>query len=289
MILGASGMLGHKMFQVLSGKLDSVQGTIRGTKSDKRFKGTEIFQSTAILDQVDASETGSVLDILRKHRPQVVVNCIGTIKQRSAAQDPITSIRINALLPHEIAAVLSEWDGRLIHFSTDCVFSGETGEYGEEDLSDAHDLYGKTKYLGEGIGGNSLVLRTSIIGRELAHHQSLLDWFLLGAEQSVRGFTRAWWSGVTTNHLASLVGEIVCKNGYLKGLYHVSSGRISKYELLCRLNAAFDLGKEIVPDDSFTCDRSLRGDKLRAAIGYVCPSWDVLLAELTEDRTPYER
>lgn len=288
-VLGANGMLGHKMFQVLSGSFDDVTGTIRGRRDDSEFAEIALLQSARILEGVDALRDDSLFSMLRSKKPAIVVNCIGAIKQRSSAHDPMTSIKINSLLPHELAAVANEWGGRLIHFSTDCVFSGAKGDYSEDDSSDAEDLYGRSKYLGETAAVNSLVLRTSIIGRELSHHQSLLDWFLLGDHKTVRGFTQAWWSGVTTNHLARLVGEIITEHPYLSGLFHVSSGRISKYDLLCRVKAAYGLPIEVTPDDSFVCDRSLRGERLREAIGYKCASWDTMLTDLLEDPTPYEK
>lgn len=289
LILGATGMLGHKMWQILSARFPEVYGTMRSAPSDPRFDRYPFLKSERITGNVDALDIEAVLRVIRALKPGVVVNCIGSIKQRASADNPLVSIPINSLLPHQIAAEAAQWEGKTIHFSTDCVFSGQRGDYSESDPSDAEDLYGKSKHLGELLDGNALVLRSSIIGRELDHHASLLDWLLLGNHRTVRGFTRAWWSGVTTNHMANLVGEIIGRFGYLKGLYHVSSGKISKYDLLILVKEAFGLPVEIVPDDTFFCDRSLTGERLREAIGYTPTALPEMLAELARDATPYER
>lgn len=279
-------MLGHKMWQTLSSRYETF-GTMRGSPADDRWKAYPFLKNSNIQGGVDAQDIEQALKVVRELKPDVIVNCIGAIKQRASAEDPVVSITLNSLLPHRLAAEAENWGGRLIHFSTDCVFSGNRGDYTEADPSDAEDLYGKSKHLGELIRGNALVLRTSIIGRELEHHASLLDWFLLGRHQKVRGFTRAWWSGVTTNHLSTLVGEIIGQSGYLKGLYQVSSGKISKYDLLGLLKQAYGLSVEIEPDDSFFCDRSMKGDLLREAIGYQSAGWNVMLKELLDDITSY--
>ena len=288
LVLGADGMLGHKMFQVLGARFTGTRGTLRTSRRDPRFAGIPLLQSEAIVEGVDAMDDralGARIDALR---PDVIVNCIGVIKQRDAAHDPIPSITINSLLPHRLAEWVRPWNGRLIHFSTDCVFSGRRGRYREDDLSDAEDLYGKSKFLGETPATpNALTLRTSIIGRELHHHKSLLDWFL-AQRGRVRGFTRVMYSGVTTNHLAGLVGDVIERHADLHGLYQVASTPIAKHDLLRLVQDAF--GKtdvEIVPDDTEVSDRSLDGSRFAAATGYRCPPWPALVAELAADPTQY--
>jgi dTDP-4-dehydrorhamnose reductase len=287
LVLGADGMLGHKMFQRLRARFPGTRGTLRTERSDSRFAGVPLLQSEAIVERVDVMDEGGLRRTIESLRPAVVVNCVGVIKQRDAAHDAIPSITINALLPHRLAAWLAPWQGRLIHFSTDCVFSGRRGGYREDDPSDAEDLYGKSKYLGEVRDApNALTLRTSIIGRELHHHRSLLDWFL---QQSgtVRGFTKVIYSGVTTNHLADLVGDVIERHGSLCGLYQVASAPISKHDLLLLVKDAFKVDVTIVPDDREVSDRSLDGSRFAAATGYVCPTWPTLVAELAADPTPY--
>lgn len=289
LILGGAGMLGHKMVQTLSARFPETWWTVRGSKQDSPCDHVPFLQSERCLEKVDVMDWPVLAGLLDRLRPDAIVNCVGIIRQRAEATSPIPSITVNSLLPHRLADAAAKWGGRLVHISTDCVFSGRKGNYTEADASDAEDLYGRSKFLGEVVGQGALTLRTSIIGRELQNHQSLLDWFLLGEHKKVRGFRRVWWSGVTTNHLTDLVGDILEAHPSLNGLYQVSSARISKHDLLSRVRAAYGLGIDIDADDGPVHDRSLDGSKLAAAIGYQCPPWDRLLEQLVHDPTPYDR
>jgi dTDP-4-dehydrorhamnose reductase len=287
LVLGGEGMLGHKMFQRLRERFPGARCTIRGSRADDALRRIDLFLGPDIVEQVDVMREDPFRRTLEQLRPDVVVNCVGVIKQRSEAKDPIPSITINALLPHRLAEMVRRWNGRLVHFSTDCVFSGRRGGYSEDDQSDAEDLYGRTKFLGEVTAPNALTLRTSIIGRELFEHRSLLDWFLQQRHGRVRGFTRVLYSGVTTNHLADVVGDVIERFPGLNGLYQIASRTISKYDLLCLLREAYRLEIEIVPDQDQVCDRSLKGDRFSAATGYACPAWGELIRQLAADPTPY--
>jgi dTDP-4-dehydrorhamnose reductase len=286
LILGAGGMLGHKMLQVLSARFPQTFGTLRSSRRRPPYDRIELFAGDHIIDQVDVSDLERVDALIRELRPDVVVNCAGVIKQRSAAHDAVASITVNALLPHRLALVQAEHSGRVIHFSTDCVFSGATGNYVESDFADAYDLYGRTKFLGEVATPNALTLRTSIIGRELQHFQSLLEWFLRQSG-SVAGYTRVFWSGVTTIHLSRLVADLIINHPALNGLYQVSSGRIAKYDLLLQVRDAFGMTVRVEPESATECDRSLNGSRFEEAVGYRCPPWPELLSEVVNDPTPY--
>ena len=280
-------MLGHKMFQKGVAHGLDVWGTLRGRATDYPLAGIKEFQTSQLLEGYDVADEDRLDAVLDKVRPNIVVNCVGVIKQRSAAKEAIPSIQLNALLPHLLAAKLRSWNGVLVQISTDCVFDGARGLYSEDDISTASDLYGRTKALGEVVDDSALTLRTSIIGRELRTHTSLLDWFLARGDQTIHGYTRAWWSGVTTNHLADLILSIISTHPQLRGLYNVSSGRMSKFELLAMVKSAYGATTRIQPDDSFVIDRSLDGNKLKSAIGYQTPPWPELLNELISDTTPY--
>ena len=273
-------MLGHKMFQGLRERFAGVVCTVRHAPPE----GVDFLQGPCVIPNIDVADFPALESTLSARRPDYVVNCVGIIKQRAEAASPIPSITINSLLPHKLAQMAAHWSGRVIHFSTDCVFSGKRGGYTEAAQSDAEDLYGKTKFLGEVAVANALTLRTSIIGRELSHHCSLLDWFLAQNHKTIRGFRKVIYSGVTANHLAELVASIVQNHSALNGLYQVASEPISKYDLLCLLREAYGLDVKIEPYDLEISDRSMKGDKLRDAIGYKCPPWPVLIRQLTEHK-----
>jgi dTDP-4-dehydrorhamnose reductase len=280
-------MLGHKMFQTLRAAYPGTICTIRGQVGDSRHRAIQLLQSGGVVDGLDAMDGRAVCDLLRSVRPHYVVNCIGVIKQRTEARQAIPSITINALLPHLLAEWVSEWRGRLIHFSSDCVFSGRTGDYGEDDPSDAEDLYGRSKYLGEVHADNALTLRTSIIGRELFHFQSLLEWFLAQNGGTVNGYRRVMYSGITTNYLAQLVSNLISTHPRIAGLYQVAGTAISKHDLLCVIKEVYGLSIDIRPVDRPVSDRSLNGSRLRQATGYSCPDWPELVQQMAADLTPY--
>ncbi|MCX6620787.1 MAG: SDR family oxidoreductase [Acidobacteria bacterium] len=287
-VIGAAGMLGHKMFQRLRTAFPGTIATMRECASCPPFDQVELLQGDDVVPGVDVTDFPALEATLAAFRPEYLVNCVGVIKQRVEAMSAVPSITINSLLPHKLAEMAARWGGRVIHFSTDCVFSGKRGGYTEEDPSDAEDLYGKTKFLGEVAAHNALTLRTSIIGRELTEHRSLLDWLLAQNHTAIRGYRRVIYSGVTTNYLAGLVASIIQEHAKLNGLYQVTSEPISKYDLLCLLREAYGLDLRIEPDDLEASDRSMRCDKLRAAIDYHCPPWPALAGQLAEDDTPYK-
>lgn len=288
LVLGAEGMLGHKMFQVLSTRYPGTRCTIFGSLKDAFYSVIPLFRPEATLEHVNAMDLPALRQLLEKEKPDYLINCIGIVKQRDEGKAAIPSITINSLLPHLLADWAGTWGGRLIHFSTDCVFSGKKGNYSEDDPSDAEDLYGKSKYLGEVTSQNALTLRTSIIGRELSQFKSLLEWFLAQKGKSVKGFKRVIYSGVTTNHMAKLVGDLIDNHPSLSGLFQVTAPAINKYDLLCRLRDAYKLDVEIVPDEVELSDRSMNGDHFRKVTGYKEPSWDELIAQLAADLTPYD-
>lgn len=287
-VLGATGMLGHKMLQILSSRFDSVIGFAYEDVSKPPYDRLELFQGVEMITGVNAADFQTLGKKLAAVRPDYIVNCIGIIKQRETASAYIPCIELNSLLPHKLATFAQKRGGRVIHFSTDCVFDGRRGGYTEKDFSDAEDLYGKSKFLGEVQGDNALTLRTSIIGRELTTHKSLLDWVLSQNGQMVKGFKNVVYSGVTTNQIADVVAMIIEQFPALSGLYQVVADPIPKHDLLCLIRDAFKLDLEIVPETETVSDRSMKGDKLRAATGYVSPSWPELIADLANDPTPYK-
>ncbi len=266
-------MLGHKMTQILRKTYPDTACTILGSTQDEFYRKIDIFSQGPVIPSVNAMDFGSLKKILTKNKPDFVINCIGIIKQRDEAANVLNTIALNTALPHRLADHVKRWGGRVIHFSTDCVFSGKKGGYTEDDPSDAEDLYGKTKFLGETDAANALTLRTSIIGRELSQFKSLLEWFLAQRGKTIRGYKRVYYSGVTTNDLARVVAGLIENHPDLSGLYQVASETISKHDLLVALREAFKLDVDIIPDEDEFSDRSLIGDKFREATGYTCPPW----------------
>ena len=281
LILGAGGMLGHLLFRSLSERMPGdVFGSIRNLNGlplswRKKF-GDCIHQG------VDADNFDSIIRIMGVVRPTIVINCVGIIKQLPSVEDSITSITINALFPHRLAQLCKASSSRLIHISTDCIFDGIKGAYTEGDISNATDLYGRTKYLGELHYGHSLTLRTSIIGHELRTNVSLVDWFL-SQTNPVNGYTKAIYSGFPTVEFVRILEKYVIPDDRLSGLYQVSSEPISKYDLLNAVAGEYGKQIQIKPYDDFVLDRSLDSSRFRNITGYSPPSWQELVAAMHQD------
>jgi len=177
----------------------------------------------------------------------------------------------------------------MIHISTDCIFSGKRGNYTEADQSDAEDLYGRTKFLGEvSYTPHTITLRTSIIGRELRNRLGLMEWFL-AQKGTIKGYRNAIFTGFTTDELSRIILNYVIPRTDLTGIYQVSSNPISKYDLLMLANDAFEKNITITPDDEYKCDRSLDSTRFREATGYKPPSWPEMIAELAIPSPLYEK
>lgn len=284
LILGGGGMLGHKLFQVLRPRCD-VYATFR--HYNEALRTTGIFDEARVIGGVDAWDIASVQGALARVRPDCVVNCVGLIKQLSG--QPKANIYLNALFPHLVCDAAREVGARVIHVSTDCVFSGHRGDYTEDDASDAEDTYGKTKFLGEVAYDHALTLRTSIIGRDLTKRVSLMDWFLGQSENTVQGYTRVIYTGLSTLVLSREIWRVISEHPHLHGLYQVSSDKISKYDLLVRANRLFGAGVAITPSADLLSDRSLISTRYRRETGFTPPAWEDMLAEMAADATPYGR
>ncbi|MBY4731311.1 dTDP-4-dehydrorhamnose reductase family protein [Cupriavidus pauculus] len=280
MVLGVSGMLGNAVFRYLAGRPAEFYavGTARSA-AVRRFFAPELHEN--ILASVDVENVDSLLSAFAVVRPQVVINCIGLIKQLAQANDPLAALPINGELPHRLARICAVADARLVHVSTDCVYSGAKGFYREEDASDAKDLYGRSKYLGEVDYPQAVTLRTSIIGHELDSANALIGWFL-AQEGSVKGYTKAIFSGLPTVEMARIICDYVLPRPELRGLYHVSAEPISKYDLLRLVADVYKKRIEIVPDDGLVIDRSLDSSRFRAATGYMPPVWPELIDAMSK-------
>jgi dTDP-4-dehydrorhamnose reductase len=282
LILGAGGMLGHKACHLLSGSGHDVIGTVRG-KRERRRNAEWAFENVRIVDQLDVTEDDRLRETVRQFKPDWIVNCVGIVKQRSEAIDKFRSVAINAYFPHRLVRMADEEGARVIHVSTDCVFSGEKGDYLDTDLSDALDIYGKSKYLGETdeTEPNAVTLRTSIIGRELNRPaQGLLEWFISNRGGSVNGFLRAIFTGFTTIEMCRIFDLVINESDGLCGTWNVASSPISKYELLRLINRIYGLEIQVNEDTEFCCDRSLRMQGFAERTGYRAPSWEKMVQDM---------
>ena len=282
LILGVTGMLGSAVFRSFSADAEhETWGTVRSGAALRNFPQQ---RQERLLSGVDVLDQDALIAVLAKVRPDVVINCVGLIKQLADAKDPLIALPINAMLPHRLARLCELAGARLIHISTDCVFSGRKGLYLESDLSDAEDLYGKSKYIGELHDlPHAITLRTSIIGHELGSNYALVDWFL-SQEGGVKGFTKAIFSGLPTVELARVIKDFVVPHPQLNGLYHVAAKPIDKFRLLSLVAAQYGKVIDIRPDDALVIDRSLDGSRFREATGYVAPEWPELIRRMYEQR-----
>ncbi len=280
LVLGATGMLGHKLMQSLSVG-HRVWGTVRvPAEQAPAIPGIDPSQ---LVGEVQATSLPTISDVIKQINPDAVLNCIGIVKQIDAAKDAVTSITINALLPHQLAELCAHSGASLIHFSTDCVFSGRHGPYQEYDQPDAMDLYGRSKLLGEVERPGCLTIRTSIVGRELMRGTGLFEWFFSQQGKGVRGYRHALYTGLTTLAMADVVRLVLEFHPGLSGIWQVGGDPIDKCHLLELVNRVYNLGVQIEPDETFHCDRRLDSSRFRALTGWSPPSWEAMIEAMHAD------
>ena len=288
LVLGAGGMLGHKLCQYLSEH--EIVGTV---KKDAEFydKYPQIFRNVTLIGGVDVLDNEKLEKTIRNVAPDVIINCIGIVKQLTEANNAFLSVAINSYLPHKLATLSAEIGTRLITISTDCVFDGTRGGYCENDFSDARDLYGKSKFLGETAAEETaaVTLRTSFIGRELTMPtHGLLEWFLAQQGKAVRGFAKAIYSGSTTIEMVKIMAMIIKDHPHICGVYQVASKPITKYNLLCLIKDTFGLNVNITRDEDFCCDLSLKMDRFVQTTGHIAPCWEEMICQMYKDPTDYD-
>jgi dTDP-4-dehydrorhamnose reductase len=279
LIIGASGMLGSTLLRFFVDKSScEVFGTARTSSSVQSLPDKYL---SHLIFGVDIESNNSLLSLLSEVKPDVVINCAGVVKQLPSASNPLVTLPINSIFPHLLSKMCLLSGARLIHFSTDCVFSGSKGMYIESDIPDARDLYGLSKHLGEISDSNSITIRTSIIGHELNTNKSLIEWFLSQNDQ-VKGYTKAVFSGLPTIEIANIIEDYILPNTNLNGIYHVSSDPISKYELLNTVANIYNKKIEIIADQTLSVDRSLDSTLFRNATGFKPKPWSELLVSMRD-------
>lgn len=277
LILGGTGMLGHTLWEGFSGRFPDTYTTIR--KNRNRYEAGGLFNSSNVIDSVDVSDFSELTGVMKYVRPDFILNCIGITKRREESDEAIHAIKLNALLPHKLVEWGKKNSAKVINFSTDCVFDGKHGSYTEESPTNATDLYGKTKALGEIKGKNALTLRSSFIGAELGAGTELLEWFL-SQTGTVQGFKNAIYTGFTTLELSRIVENILVHYPRANGIYNISSEPISKFDLLMLIKEKMSLDVDVIPDTTFRCDRSLDSRMFRKEFNYTPPTWETMIDEL---------
>lgn len=277
LILGGDGMLGHQLLRHFKGRHE-VRVTLRLGR--EAYEVHHLFDHGTAFYGIDVRQTDLLLQIIAEFRPEAVVNAVGIVKQRADAKEVIPSLEINSLFPHRLALMCRTVGARLVHFSTDCVFSGRKGNYCEADFADANDLYGRTKFLGEVSESNCLTLRTSMIGPELSRNTGLLEWFLTQRGMTVKGFTKAIFSGFPTSELARIVERVLVDAPMVHGVFHAAARPISKYDLLTLIRDRLRLPIMIERDSTFECDRSLDASRFRQHTGYSAPCWEAMIDDM---------
>lgn len=279
LVLGATGMLGNAVLRLFSNSPGyQVFGSVRSA-SALRLLSSDLHPR--VVAGVDVENFDSLTRLFAAVHPDVVINCVGLVKQLAGADDPLAAIPINALLPHRLARLCELAGARLVHMSTDCIFSGAKGMYTEADVSDAKDLYGRSKYLGEVDYPHAIALRTSIIGHELGGARSLVGWFL-AQTGSVKGFKRAIFSGLPTVEIARVIRDYVIPHPELHGVYHVSAKPINKFDLLTLVAQTYGRAIAITADDQLVIDRSLDSTRFRQATGFSPKPWPELVRTMRE-------
>jgi dTDP-4-dehydrorhamnose reductase len=276
LVIGGDGMLGHELLAGLSASHE-VAVTLRRDLSAYLDYG--VFSSSNAFPGVDVRNADRVLEAVAEYRPQVIVNAAGIVKQRADANRSIPSIEVNSLFPHRLAVIARSAGARLVHISTDCIFSGDRGGYRETDVPDPVDLYGRSKLLGEVDEDGCITLRTSMIGLELANRLSLVEW-ALAQPGSLTGYRKVLYSGLTTMELSRVINEVVVRHPDLHGIWHVASEPISKYDLLEGLFRRIGRDGDVRAEDGVVSNRTMSGEAFEKATGYAVMSWDDMLDEL---------
>lgn len=284
LIFGASGMIGHHVWYKLNKEFPGqVYGTVRKKVSEYEKYG--FFCPEKLISSIDVVDFEHVINTLNKINPDVVINCVGITLRKPEIKDLDYCLKVNSLFPQKLGRWASEKNKRLIHLSTDCVFSGKDSFYTENSIPDADDIYGRTKFLGEVLGSHSLTIRCPLIGREIEGKTELIEWFFKQKDLTIKGFSKAIYSGLTTAEFSRELIKIIKNYTSLTGLIQISSDPISKYELLKQLNEISQNNCKLLIDDSYATNKSLNSEKYRQLTGYVSPCWKSMLEELVLEKS----
>jgi len=277
LILGANGLLGGACYRLMMQVPNlEVFGSVR-SKLDKSVKFSQ-----RLIGSIDVLDSERLDQLFAENKPQVVINCTSLSKSMINDADPLKFIELYSMLPHRLARLCNRYSARLIHISSDGVFSGKKGNYREIDKADADDLYGRSKFLGEVTNPNCITIRTSIIGHDNSLQNGLISWYLSN-KYSCKGYTKAIFSGLPVCVLAQILVDFVIFNLKLEGVYHIGSNPISKFDLLKLVAEIYDSHVSVKPDHSVIMNRSLNTEKFQREANYSPPNWDTLVRLMHDD------
>jgi len=276
LILGIDGMIGHKIAQSLSQDYEVIGSTRKDVNHQKiGLNNCLLYKKDFIIDDQNV--------FFNKISPDVIINCIGITTRRGISRNMSNTDFINSRFPHKISEWVSIKNRRLIHFSTDCVFSGKKGDYLDDDKPDANDIYGMSKAKGEIDNNSSLTLRCSMIGREIYNHTELFEWLYSMKNKDIEGYANVIYSGVTTFWMGDVIKKILKNNISLSGIYNISSEPISKYHLLLKLSDAFKLNVNVSANLNIKSNKVLNSKKFAEITGIIPPNWDDLIPYFKND------
>lgn len=280
LIIGSNGMLGHMLFSYFA----SQEGFETIGIARKYING--FINKNNIINEENFTNPDIINSLIEKLKPNLVINCVGMIKQNPNITNIEESFYLNSFFPKILSQICRIKKIRFLTFSTDCVFSGKKGFYKEDDLVDIQDVYGQSKYLGEvNDCDNTITLRTSIIGKELNTKRGLLEWLISESKSSkkVYGFKNVIFSGFPTIEVARIIHRYIIPNNELKGIYHLSSDPIDKFSLLNLIKRIYSLDITILEEYDNVIDRSLDSTKFRSETGFIPHNWEHLIQSMYEN------
>ena len=276
LILGADGMIGHKIAHSLEDDFELILTSRKSISVDS----LGITNGKLILHNLITDSLDTLLDDIT---PDVIINCVGITTRRGVEENISHTKFLNSGLPHKLNFWVSSNSKKLIHFSTDCVFSGSKGNYHDYDMLDAEDIYGTTKAAGEVDGPNTLTIRCSMIGRELYNFTELFEWLIKNKNKKIEGYSKVFYSGITTVRMGKILNQILKQKLNLSGVYNISSVPISKFDLLIKLSNAFSLNVDINENKNIKSNKILISKKFTEITGMYPSNWDDLISEFKVD------
>ena len=276
LILGADGMIGHKIAHSLVDDFELILTSRKSISSESLgIINGKILLHNLVTDSLDS--------LLENITPDVIINCVGITTRRGVEENIAHTRLLNSGLPYKLNSWVNSNSRKLIHFSTDCVFSGSKGNYQDYDLPDAEDIYGTTKAAGEVDGPNTLTIRCSMIGRELYNFTELFEWLIKNKNKKIEGYSKVFYSGITTVRMGKILNQILKQNLHLSGIYNISSVPISKFDLLLKLSNAFSLDVDINENKNIKSNKVLISEKFTEITDIYPSNWDDLISEFKDD------